>query len=85
VYEDTDAGQVQVWVKDERKGIDLSNLPRATLETGFSTGGVGIGHGFSLMISTCRRVYPLTGTGGTTVVLEQDRTQHQPAWLQPFE
>lgn len=82
LYGDADAGLVQVWVKDEGKGIDLSNLPRATLEAGFSTGGVGIGHGFSLMISTCQRVYLLTGTGGTTVVLEQTREAPVPAWLQ---
>jgi PAS domain S-box-containing protein len=81
VYGDSASGTVQVWVEDMGKGIDLSNIPRATLEPGFSTGGGGIGHGFSLMIACCRRVFLLTGTGGTTIVLEQQRNPPLPAWL----
>ncbi|MES2465579.1 MAG: ATP-binding protein [Armatimonadota bacterium] len=72
---------VQVWIKDVGKGIELSNLPRVTLEPGFGTGGGGIGHGFSLMILCCDRVFLLTGPSGTTVVLEQERTPPEPAWL----
>jgi len=82
VYGDLTSGTVQVWVEDTGKGIDLSHLPRATLEPGFSTGGGGIGHGFSIMIACCSRVYLLTGTDGTTVVLEQARQAPEPAWLQ---
>ncbi len=81
VYSDNALGRVQVWVEDTGRGIDLSNLPRATMEPGFSMGGGGIGHGFSLMISCCERVYLLTGTDGTTVVLEQDRHHPEPSWL----
>lgn len=82
VYGDVTAGVVQVWIEDKGKGIDLSRLPRATLEAGFSTGGAGIGHGFSLMISCCKCIYVLTGEDGTTIVLEQDRTVPEPSWLQ---
>ena len=82
VYGDADLHKVQVWFEDAGKGIDLSNLPRATLEAGFSTGGGGIGHGFSLMIACCEKVYLLTGSRGTTVVLEQQAVSPQPAWLQ---
>lgn len=81
VYQDEGACRVQVWVEDSGRGIDLSNIPRATLEPGFSTGGVGIGHGFSLMIACCQRIHLLTGPSGTTVVLSLDRTPPQPAWL----
>jgi PAS domain S-box-containing protein len=81
VYSDAEAGRVQVWVRDEGKGIAFSDLPRATLEPGFSTGGEGIGHGFSLMIACCHHVYLLTGAGGTTVVLEQSRQAPSPPWL----
>ena len=81
-YGDAALHKVQVWFEDAGKGIDLSNLPRATLEAGFSTGGGGIGHGFSLMIACCEKVYLLTGTRGTTVVLEQQAVSPLPAWLQ---
>lgn len=82
VYGDTASGSVQVWIEDAGKGIDLSHLPQATLQAGFSTGGDGIGHGFSLMIACCQRVCLLTGVNGTTVVLEQGRTAPEPVWLQ---
>ncbi len=82
IYGEAGGDKVQVWVADAGKGIALAHLPRATLEPGFSTGGVGIGHGFSLMIACCQRVYLLTGVKGTTLVLEQTRYTTQPAWLQ---
>ena len=64
-----ETGQVQVWVRDTGKGIDDALLHRATLEAGFSSKGT-LGQGFSLMVSTCHRVYLLTGSTGTVVVLE---------------
>ena len=82
VYGDADAGRVQVWIDDAGKGIDLKTIPRATLETGFGTGAGGIGHGFSLMLSFCERVYLLTGGDGTTVVLERARRAIEPSWFQ---
>lgn len=45
LYADAEAGQIQVWGRDKGKGIDLSNLPRATLEAGFSTGASASGTG----------------------------------------
>jgi PAS domain S-box-containing protein len=83
IYGDASRGMVQVWVEDHGKGIDLSSLPRATLERGFSTGGVGFGHGFWLMLQTCDRIYLLTGQQGTTVVMEQARTAPPPMWQTP--
>jgi PAS domain S-box-containing protein len=81
VYGSRSAGIVQVWVEDQGTGIDLSNLPRAALERGYSTGGSGFGHGFNLMLACCQRIYLLTGTTGTTVVLEQESISPEPAWL----
>jgi len=81
LYTDADAGIMQVWVEDQGRGIELSSLPRATLERGFSTGGSGFGHGFWLMLQTCDRVYLLTSEAGTTVVLEQERSRLATAWL----
>ena len=63
---------MQVRIEDFGSGIDLETLPRATLERGYSSRG-SLGHGFWMMLRTCDRIWLLTGSGGTTVVLEQYR------------
>ena len=73
-------GTVQVRVEDHGSGIAMENLPRATLSRGFSTKAT-LGHGLKMMLETADRLYLLTGPGGTTVVLEQDREEPAPAWL----
>ncbi len=80
VFGDPSSGSVQVWIVDRGKGIDLSRLPRATLERGYSTAG-SLGHGFWMILRTCDRVYLLTGALGTTVVLEQERVAAGVAWI----
>ena len=77
---DPAAGTVQVWVEDRGTGITMERLPRATLERGFSYAGT-LGHGFWLILNTIDRMYLLTGPGGTTVVVEQDRVAPEPAWF----
>jgi anti-sigma regulatory factor (Ser/Thr protein kinase) len=80
---DLAAGTAQVWIEDRGGGIALDQLPRATLEPGYSVGGTpGFGHGFWLMLQAVDRIWLLTGTAGTTVVIEQDRTPPEPVWLQ---
>ncbi len=74
------SGAVQVWIEDEGTGIDMSRLPQATLERGFSSAGT-LGHGFWLMLNTIDRLYLLTGPRGTTVVIEQERIAPEPAWF----
>lgn len=71
---------VQVWIEDQGQGIRMEHLPRATLERGFTTAG-SLGHGFWLMLRTIDRLYLLTGSTGTTVVLEQYRVTPLPDWL----
>ena len=73
-------GTIQVWVMDTGPGITMENLPRATLERGYTTAGT-LGHGFWLMLNSIDRLWLLTGTSGTTVVLEQYCTAPEPAWL----
>ena len=73
-------GTVQVWVMDAGPGITMENLPRATLERGFTTAGT-LGHGFWLMLNSIDRLWLLTGATGTTVVLEQYRIPPKPLWL----
>jgi len=73
-------GTVQVRVEDHGAGIDMENLPKATLSRGFSTKAT-LGHGLKMMLETAARVYLLTGPTGTTIVLEQDRVRPLPAWL----
>jgi anti-sigma regulatory factor (Ser/Thr protein kinase) len=83
VEADSASGTVQVWVEDEGAGIALEQLPRATLERGYSGGATpGFGHGFWMMLQLVDRVWLLTGARGTTVVLEQDRMAPEPGWLQ---
>jgi PAS domain S-box-containing protein len=72
-----DTGTVQVWIEDHGPGIAEDLIHRA-VERGWSTGGFG--HGFFLMRSCADRLYLLTGTQGTTVVLEQERTVRPPVW-----
>ncbi|MGO8672995.1 MAG: response regulator [Capsulimonadaceae bacterium] len=76
-----DDGWVRVYIEDNGQGIDLTTLPRATLERGFTTKG-SLGHGFFMMICFVDCVYLLTGPTGTTVVLEQNRVEREPVWLQ---
>ena len=70
---------VQVWIEDNGAGIAVEDLPNATLTRGYSTTHT-LGHGFKIMHQTADRVYLLTGAGGTTVVLEQDRKEPEPNW-----
>lgn len=77
VYTDTARGIVQVWVEDDGGGISLADLPRATLERGYTTAG-SMGCGFWMMLQTVDRVWLLTGPQGTTVVLEQGLEQPDP-------
>lgn|GEM_PF-1499650 len=71
---------VQVWIRDTGKGINIENLPRATLEKGYTTTGT-MGHGMKMMLETADRVWLLTGQAGTTVVIEQDRESLKRDWL----
>jgi PAS domain S-box-containing protein len=70
-----DGSTLQVWVQDQGSGIDVSELPKATLMKGYSGAGGsgGFGHGFFLMLQYIDRIYLLTGPQGTTVVIEQGR------------
>ena len=71
---------MQVWIEDSGEGIALDRLHRATLERGFTTAG-SLGHGWPMLLKTGDRVFLLTGRTGTTVIIEQDETPPQPAWL----
>ena len=79
---DPATGRIQVWITDGGSGIAEDALPKV-LEKGVSTAG-SLGHGFWLMLRTCDRIYLLTGPEGTTLVLEQNRTPPEPAWLSAF-
>ncbi len=63
-----DEGTVQVRISDRGDGISLAQLPRATLELGYSTKDT-LGHGFWLLLRSADAVSLLTGAAGTTVVL----------------
>lgn len=64
---------------DQGRGTALEDLPCATLSRGFSTKAT-LGHGLKMMLETTDRLCPLTGPGGTTIVLEQERDSPLHAW-----
>ncbi len=68
----TNGDTIQVRIEDRGNGIDFERLPLATMEPGFSTKGT-LGYGFKMLLAVVDRTWLLTGTGGTTVVIEQDR------------
>jgi len=65
----TNQNTIQVWIKDQGAGISMENLPQATLVRGYSTAST-LGHGFKMIIGTTDRIHLLTGTFGTTIVIE---------------
>ncbi|MDR3711070.1 MAG: ATP-binding protein [Capsulimonadaceae bacterium] len=71
--------RVQIWIRDFGSGIDMRNLPRATLERGFTTAG-SLGHGIKMILQTADAMWLLTGASGTTVVLEQSAVAPTHAW-----
>jgi PAS domain S-box-containing protein len=73
-------GSVYAVLEDHGRGITMENLPRATLERGFSTAN-SLGHGFLLMLESVDYVWLLTNPNGTIVVLRQDHAPPEPAWL----
>lgn len=70
VFWERDKGVIQVRISDHGEGIAVENLPRATLERGYSTKAT-LGHGMKMMLQTADALWLLTGVTGTTVVLVQ--------------
>ncbi|BDI33380.1 hypothetical protein CCAX7_54310 [Capsulimonas corticalis] len=68
-----DETTIQVWVTDRGSGIPLCDLPKATLQAGWSSGGT-LGLGYTLMIKMVHRLDLMTTPRGTTVVLTWDRS-----------
>jgi putative nucleotidyltransferase with HDIG domain len=60
---------IRVIVIDNGSGIELSDIPKSTLLSGYSS-KVSMGKGFSLLLKLMDRVVVNTGPTGTTVVLE---------------
>lgn len=61
--------KIQVWVEDQGKGIDFSELPKTTLLKGYSS-KVSLGMGFTIMLELMDKVYLLTSPKGTLVIIE---------------
>lgn len=84
VFWDQGASLIQVRVTDHGEGIAVENLPRATLERGYSTKAT-LGHGMKMILQTTDRLWLLTGATGTVVVLEQSpqavETETAESWL----
>ena len=62
-------GNVQVRIEDSGHGIPFEDLPRATVERGYTTAGT-LGQGFWIILQSVQRCWIATSSSGTTVVLE---------------
>ncbi|MDR3708344.1 MAG: PAS domain-containing protein [Capsulimonadaceae bacterium] len=60
---------IHVRIEDSGKGILDELIPRATIERGDTT-AASLGHGFKMMLETIDRVWLLTSSKGTTVILQ---------------
>jgi anti-sigma regulatory factor (Ser/Thr protein kinase) len=80
VTTDSARGVIQVKVVDQGSGISLSNLPRAALERGYSTGGT-LGYGLWMILNMADHVWLLTDSTGTTIVLEHDLHEPEIKWF----
>ncbi|RNB54385.1 ATP-binding protein [Brevibacillus gelatini] len=56
-------------IHDQGQGILLEDLPRATLQQGFSTQN-SLGAGFHVMLQYCDRIYLSSTAAGTKLILE---------------
>jgi anti-sigma regulatory factor (Ser/Thr protein kinase) len=73
-------GTVQVRITDAGNGIRIEDIPRATLERGYTTAGT-MGHGFWIILKTADRISMVTSQEGTVIVIEQDRVSPEAPWL----
>ncbi len=72
-----DEDTIQVWITDQGEGIHLTELPRVTLELGYSTKD-SLGHGFWLILRAADSVHLLTGADGTAIILTLHRQPPSP-------
>jgi PAS domain S-box-containing protein len=63
-------GAVQIEITDHGPAIDFEDLPKATLQPGFST-KQSLGMGFTIMLEACDRVLLTTQPGLTILLLEK--------------
>lgn len=70
---------LQIWIRDEGKGIKFDTIPYAVLRSGWSSAGT-LGMGFVLMLSMASHLDMLTGETGTTLVITIDKER-----VIPFE
>lgn len=68
--------RLRVVVEDSGPGIELTELPRATLMQHYST-KESLGSGFTLMLYYSDRIYLATGFHGTSIVLEFELHDHR--------
>ncbi len=59
----------QVWVCDNGKGIEFSDIPKSALQKGHSSKN-SLGMGFYIMMELADKLYLYTHTGGTVIVMD---------------
>ena len=58
-----------IWISDNGKGIDFSNIPKSTLQKGHSTGN-SLGMGFCIMLELVDKLFLFTHSSGTILIME---------------
>lgn len=79
-FTDKDECVLAVHISDNGPGIALEKLPERALYSGIS-GANSLGMGFSLVLDGVDRMHLRTGSEGTDVLLEIERTPPPPAWF----
>ncbi|MGG4439123.1 ATP-binding protein [Brevibacillus fortis] len=69
LYLSNDKQMCRAVIHDEGQGILLEDIPRATLQQGFSTRH-SLGAGFHVILQYCDRVYLSSSLAGTKLILE---------------
>ncbi|MCP8615728.1 HD domain-containing phosphohydrolase [Salirhabdus salicampi] len=61
--------KIRIMVKDEGSGINIADLPKSTLLSGYSS-KVSLGHGFTLILKYMDQVMLHTNSKGTTLIMD---------------
>jgi|GEM_PF-639949 len=69
LYMDPARETYRIWIGDKGKGISLKELPKATLQQGYST-KQSLGMGFQMMLQFSSKVWINSSARGTTILLE---------------
>jgi anti-sigma regulatory factor (Ser/Thr protein kinase) len=78
LIEDVEKHEVRFVIEDKGPGFSLENLPKQTLQAGYSTKR-SMGQGFTLMMKMTKQVLLYTSSKGSTIILIFDSSEEKVA------